>query len=176
MAIVYLSFGSNLGNRLKNFKLAEELLEQFGINFLKWSSVYESEPVCQHPDDKDQPWFYDAVAQVKTDHNPTTLLLLCQEVERRLGRTQKSILENGKLRYQPRPIDIDILLYDDHVIDTSVLQVPHPRFHKRRYDLVPLCELSQNLNHPILKKSMKQLLQACPDSSKVRLPVNSVVQ
>src|SRR3990167_10853002 len=101
MAIAYLSFGSNLGNRFRNFEDARFILDGFAIRTVRLSQVYEAEPFCYHAEDKDQPWFLNQVAEVEMDYSPMALFLLCKEVESRLGSDTSSILENGKRRYFP---------------------------------------------------------------------------
>lgn len=169
MAIAYLSFGSNLGNRVRNFENAQRLLDEFAVRTVRLSQIYEAEPFCYHAEDKDQPWFLNQVAKVETDHSPVALFLLCKEVESRLGSDTSSILENGTRRYFPRIIDVDLLLYGQERIETEILQIPHPRFHGRCYDLVPMVELAPDLVCPSFDKTMTQLLAECADQCEVRL-------
>lgn len=168
MATAYLSFGSNLGDRVKNFERAKELLESFGVEFVNESKLYEAEPFCYCEDDKDQPWFLNRVFEVSTVHSPMALFLLCKEVEARIGSDTSSVLENGTRRYFPRLIDLDLLLYGQEVVETELLQVPHPRFHNRCYDLVPLAELVPDLVCPLLDKTVAELLELCDDTCAVR--------
>ena len=169
MATAYLCFGSNLGDRLKNFSRAEEFLVELGIKFVKWSSIYKTEPISLK-EGECQPWFLNAVAEILTDHSPLSLLLLCKDAEKRLGRYKDStIIENGKRRYFPRTIDIDLLFYEDSVIDSPSLEVPHPRFHARKFVLMPFKEIAPDLVHPVSKKTIAELLQGCKDSAKVHL-------
>jgi 2-amino-4-hydroxy-6-hydroxymethyldihydropteridine diphosphokinase len=169
MATAYLSFGSNLGDRLLNFKQAKAQLESFGIEFVCESKLYEAEPFCYCEEDKDQPWFLNRVFEVSTVHSPLALFLLCKEVESRIGSDTSSVLENGTRRYFPRLIDLDLLLYGREVVETELLQVPHPRFHNRRYDLIPLAELVPELVCPLLDKTVSELLEVCEDTCAVRL-------
>lgn len=160
MATVFLSFGANLGDRLATFEAAEKLLKDLGVTFLKWSSVYETEPVSSEKEDLEQPWFYNRVAKVETTHAPEALLCLFKDIEVHFGRTNHSF---------SRPIDIDILFYDDKIVDTESLQIPHPRAHLRRFVLEPLAEIAPTFEHPTLHKAIEELLKECTDSSTVRM-------
>jgi 2-amino-4-hydroxy-6-hydroxymethyldihydropteridine diphosphokinase len=168
MASAFLSFGSSLGDRQSYFSQAKDLLEQFGVQVVRWSSLYETEPFYYDERDKDQPWYWNAVLEVETEHSAQSLLLLCHEVESRLGRSTRSEMEEGVKRYFPRTIDVDVLLYEDQVLDTELITVPHPRFHERRFSLVPLVDLIPDQVHPILGKTMAQLLQECIDDSVIK--------
>lgn len=168
MARAYLSFGSNLGDRVRHFDEARVLLESFGVHVVRLSDLYEAEPFAFCDEDRDQPWFLNQVAEVETSHSPMALFLLCKEIESRLGSDVSSVEEDGVRRYFPRMIDLDLLLYGREVIRTSVLQVPHPRFHGRCYDLIPMAELAPDLVCPIFNKTMRQLLQECSDRCTVR--------
>lgn len=167
---VFLSLGSNLGDREKAMTHAQALLERFGVRFLKMSLLYETEPVCPVKEDYDQPWFLNAVAEVETDHDPVPFLLLCREVESRLGRDTKDYEGEDSLfrRYFPRPMDIDVLMYDDLVLESKLLILPHPRFHLRRYVLQPFCDIAPDIVHPVEKKTIAQLLKNVKDGACVR--------
>ena len=154
---VYLSFGSNVGDRAKNLRAAIDELPHAGVAVKKVSSFYETEPV----DLREQPWFLNCAAEVETHFDPIMLLRALREIETKMG--SKKLVAKG-----PRLIDMDILLYGAETIDTPELQVPHPRMHLRRFVLVPLAEIAPELVHPVLKKSATRLLVETPDRSVVR--------
>jgi len=169
MPHVFLSFGSNLGDRKKAIERAQTLLEGFKVLFLKMSPLYETEPICPVKEDCTQPWFLNAVAEVETEHDPLPLLLLCREVESRLGRDTKDDDEGPLLRrYLPRTIDIDVLMYDDVIKESKLLTLPHPRVHLRRFILQPFCDIAPDVVHPVEKKTIAQLLENVKDSACVR--------
>lgn len=157
MATVFLGIGSNLGDREKNINLALEKLGQVGY-VRRVSSQYETEPVGY----KDQPWFLNLVAELETQLSAPELLQALKALEKEMGRTPSP-------RFGPRPIDLDILLYDDLVLDTPELTVPHPRLAERAFVLIPLAEIAPQVLHPILKKSMRELRDALPKGPEVRL-------
>ena len=155
---IYLSLGSNLGDRADNLNRAISALPDAGVPVRRVSSLYESEPV----DIVEQPWFVNAAVQAETQLAPLDLLRALQRIEAQMGRV-KSVPKG------PRLIDIDILLYGDEVIDTPELQVPHPRMHLRRFVLIPLNEIAPAAGHPSLKLTVAELLARLADASKVRL-------
>jgi 2-amino-4-hydroxy-6-hydroxymethyldihydropteridine diphosphokinase len=146
---VYLSIGSNLGDRERNLRQALSLLAEPRLRILRVSSFYETEP----RDEPDQPWFLNAVVEVETDFFPKQLLARLQKIERELGR--KRIKPKG-----PRTIDIDILLYGESIIATDDLTVPHPRMAERRFVLEPLAELAPSLRHPVTRRTVTEMLAA----------------
>ena len=154
---VYLSLGSNLGDRAKNLREAIAALPEAGIDVTGTSSVYETEPV----DYLDQPWFVNMVAEAETDLAPAALLQSLRGIETQMGSTK--LIAKG-----PRLIDMDILLYGGEVIDTPDLQVPHPRMHLRRFVLEPLAEIAPNVRHPISGLNVLEMLAQTPDKSVVR--------
>ena len=147
--IVYLSLGSNLGDREQMLRQALERLAAAGLRILRVSSIRETEPV----DVLDQPRFLNLVAEAETDLFPRQLLARTQRVELELGR--KRLRPKG-----PRTIDIDILLYGDAVIDSPELTVPHPRMAQRRFVLEPLAELAPDLRHPVTRRTVREMLAA----------------
>lgn len=149
MKTVYLSLGSNVGDRKHALAKAVELLHCPGLEVLRISSVYETEP----QDHRDQPWFLNLVVEARTALFPKQLLGRAQRVERELRRRRLAAK-------RPRTIDIDILLYGDSVIDLAELVVPHPRLAERRFVLAPLAELAPDLRHPVLRLTVKELLAA----------------
>jgi len=153
----FLSLGTNLGNRKKNLALARSLLEENGVEILRASSVYRTEPV----DVPDQPWFYNQVVEVEAEYDPMALLNLVKAIERKLKRVPA--LNKG-----PRTIDIDILLAGNRVIQTRRLIVPHPRMAERKFVLVPLREIAPHVIHPVLQETVADLVQASEDPAVVR--------
>lgn len=173
MTTIYLGFGSNLGDRAQNIVLARERLRELGVDLIEYSALYESEPFYFFNEDKNQPWFLNQVARAATELKPLALLQLTQQIEKEVGRTSKSSAPDGpegdgRIHYAPRVLDIDILLYDDLILKTEALEIPHPRFHARRYDLKPLAEIAPRTIHPIFKKSIAELLAECKDKSDVQ--------
>ncbi len=161
MKLVYLSLGSNLGDRARMLEDALRLLQKPDLRVTRISPIYETEP----QDVKDQPWFLNLVAEAETDLFPRQLLTRVQKIERQLGR--KRLVAKG-----PRTIDIDILLYGDAVIDTAELVVPHPRLAERRFVLQPLADLAPELRHPVLRRTIRELLAATQGQSVRRMPLD----
>jgi 2-amino-4-hydroxy-6-hydroxymethyldihydropteridine diphosphokinase len=155
--VVYLSLGSNVGDRDENVKAAIAALPAAGVQVRRVSSFYETEPV----DYLDQAWFLNCVVQAETELPPLELLRRLRGVEARMG--SKKLIAKG-----PRLIDIDILLYGQETMDTSELQVPHPRMAQRRFVLVPLAEIAPGLRHPSWSGTAQELLAETPDKSEVR--------
>jgi 2-amino-4-hydroxy-6-hydroxymethyldihydropteridine diphosphokinase len=153
---VYLSLGSNLGDRVARIEDALQRLAAAGLKIKRVSSYYETEPVDFRP----QSWFVNCVAEVETDLMPLRLLKVCKAVERELGR--RPGISKG-----PRPVDIDILLYENAVIRSRELVIPHERMAERRFVLIPLMELAPNLRHPVSSMTVPELLYQTPDLSRV---------
>jgi 2-amino-4-hydroxy-6-hydroxymethyldihydropteridine diphosphokinase len=155
---IYLSLGSNLGDRLANLESAITALSNDGVSVLRRSSLYETEPV----DFLSQPWFLNCVVEGETQLAPLELLHALQGIERKLG--SKKLVPKG-----PRIIDLDILFYGATSIHTEEIEIPHPRLSQRRFVLVPLAELAPMLRHPVLHCTVGELLAATQDKSDVRL-------
>ena len=154
---VYLSLGSNLGDRKKNLQTAIAALADAKVRVMRISSFYETEPV----DLREQPWFLNCAVQAETELSPPDLLRALHGIESSLG--SRKLVAKG-----PRLMDMDILLYGDETIDTPELQVPHPRMLQRRFVLVPLAEIAPSLKHPSWNGTATELLAKAPDPSEVR--------
>jgi 2-amino-4-hydroxy-6-hydroxymethyldihydropteridine diphosphokinase len=146
---VYLSLGSNLGDRKLQLQRALAGLEQEQIRVRRQSSVYETEP----QDISHQPWFLNMVVECETRLFPLQLLKVLQRIEREAGRVRE-----GAVRRGPRVIDMDILLFGHAVIDTPELTVPHPRMTERRFVLEPLVEIAPEIRHPVTQQALRKYL------------------
>jgi 2-amino-4-hydroxy-6-hydroxymethyldihydropteridine diphosphokinase len=149
--IAYISVGSNMGDRLQNcLRGIEALTEDGNSRILAQSRIYTTEPV----DYKDQDWFINMMVKLETTDDPFELLDHIEEIQRAAGRMQ------GPIRFGPRILDLDIILYDDRIIESERLAVPHPRMHKRRFVLKPICDIDPGIIHPVLKQEMQILLKS----------------
>lgn len=147
MKTVYLSLGSNIGDREAMLRAALAEMPAAGVEVVRTSSWYETEP----QDFRDQPWFLNLVAECRTELFPVQLLRRLQKIEAALGR--KRTVAKG-----PRTVDIDIILYGNVVMRTAALEIPHPRFRERRFVLAPLAELAPELRDPVTRRSVSELL------------------
>lgn len=154
---VYLSIGSNVGDREANLRTTVAMLPSAGLQVLRASGVYETEPV----DYLEQPWFLNVVLEGSTELAAPELLRRLHEIEARTG--SRKLVPRG-----PRLMDLDILLYGDEAIATEELEVPHPRMHLRKFVLAPLAELAPHLRHPSWATDVSGLLEATPDRSEIR--------
>lgn len=148
MSLAYIGLGSNLGNREMTLAASiERLINSSKVNVTKISDIYETKPVGGPP----QPDFLNAVLEMNTSLQPEELLVRLQEIERYLGRKRK-------IKWEPRTIDMDILLYEDSVIDSADLKIPHPLMHTRRFVLLPMSQIAPDLRHPTFNKTIIELL------------------
>jgi 2-amino-4-hydroxy-6-hydroxymethyldihydropteridine diphosphokinase len=154
MKTVYLSLGSNVGNRERNLEAGLVKLIGWDFSVQRISSVYETEPV----ENTDQRWFLNLVVEAATELFPMQLLWRIGKVEHSLGRVRT--VPKG-----PRTIDIDILFYGRAVIHSTTLDVPHPRIAARRFVLAPLAELAPDLRHPVTRRTVREMLDASPHQS-----------
>ncbi len=153
---VFLEIGGNLGDKLKNINIAKELINNNIGQIIKKSSIYETPPwgfECNNN-------FYNQVLQIQTTLTAKAVLKQCNDIENKLGRVR------GKQQFTSRTMDIDILLFNNEVIDEEpILKVPHPRIHLRKFVLIPLNDINPQLIHPLFNKSIQQLLSECTDNS-----------
>jgi 2-amino-4-hydroxy-6-hydroxymethyldihydropteridine diphosphokinase len=154
--IVYLSLGSNQGDRVANLNEAVSRIDAFG-EVLAVSSFYETEPVEYTA----QPWFLNCAVKFETEKMPKQLLAVILDLEQQMGRRRTQ--QKG-----PRTIDIDILLFGNSVIEAKDLIVPHPALHQRRFVLEPMAELAAETRHPVFKRTMRELRDALPPGQSVR--------
>jgi 2-amino-4-hydroxy-6-hydroxymethyldihydropteridine diphosphokinase len=153
---VYLSLGSNVGDRAANLRTALTRLETLG-KIVAVSSFYETEPVELTA----QPWFLNCTAILQTHKMPKQLMKSILDLEQDMGR--RRLQKKG-----PRNIDIDILLFGTSIIETQGLTIPHPALHERRFVLEPLAEIAPELRHPVFKKTIRELRDVLPPGQAVR--------
>ncbi len=157
MPIVYVALGTNLGNREANLREAEKRLSA-QVTVTGRSRIYETEPWGVLA----QPRFLNQVLEGETTLEPRALLRFVKTIEREMGRTPS-------VRYGPRLIDLDILLYDDQAVRFPELTIPHANLHERRFVLVPLADLAPDLVHPVFGSTIKELLSSLPDDGSVQV-------
>ena len=157
MGLSLILLGSNLGDREMLIKSAIDMIGKNCGNVLSYSRIYETEP-----------WGFDAennflnqIISIQTDLRPHDLLKELLSIEAILGRKRNEYATT----YESRPMDLDILYYDDLIINDNDLILPHPRLHRRRFTLLPLCDIAPDLKHPLFNKSNKTLLEECDDDS-----------
>lgn len=159
MAIAYLALGSNVNDRMAFLAQAESMINSHGgVSIVKTSSVYETEPWPKenhdgdHPhDEKGQTWYLNQVIQVETTLSPQELVKAAGDIERQIGRTQSH-------KWGPREIDVDVLLYEDQIIDAPEIEIPHRHMRDRQFVLVPLVEIAPDLKDPVTKNTFKHIL------------------
>jgi len=154
--LVYLSLGSNVGDRAANLNAAIARLGAFG-EVVAVSSFYETEPV----EFAAQPWFLNCAVKLDTEKMPKQLLAAILDLEQKMGR--RRVQKGG-----PRSIDIDILLFGNSIVDTQGLTVPHPAMHQRRFVLEPLAEIAPDIRHPVFKRTIRELRDSLPPGQAVR--------
>ena len=150
----FISVGSNLGDKLENCQQGVSSLTQSSCRLVAQSNIYRTEPV----DYLDQDWFVNYVIQIETRLQPLQLLQSIQTIQKEAGR------ERDEIRFGPRILDLDIILYDVLRMNASDLTIPHPRMHKRRFVLQPLCDINPTLIHPVFNVDIQSLLSALDDN------------
>jgi 2-amino-4-hydroxy-6-hydroxymethyldihydropteridine diphosphokinase len=153
---VYLSLGSNVGDRAANLRTAINRVSSLG-DVMAVSSFYETEPV----EFAAQPWFLNCAVELDTEKMPKQLLAGILDIEREMGR--RRVQKKG-----PRTLDIDILLFGNSIIQTKGLTIPHPAMHERRFVLEPLAEIAPEAQHPVIKRTVRELRDALPPGQAVR--------
>lgn len=153
----YLLLGTNLGDRLTYLQQAKQLIVSTTGSFVTESSIYETAAWGL----TNQPSFYNQVLVIETTLQPEILMQFFLNIEAQMGRVRT-------VKFGPRTIDIDILLIDDLINQTELLQLPHPALPQRKFALMPLAEVAPNLVHPVEKKTISKLLQACTDTLDVQ--------
>ena len=153
----YLLTGGNIGDRQGFLQQAKGLLEQHCGNITAISGIYETAAWGN----TDQAAFLNQALELETNLNAKQLIRRILKIEKMMGRERKE-------KYGPRNIDIDILLFNDEIYNISFLKIPHPELQNRRFALLPLTEIAGDLIHPVLKKSIKNLLNDCPDTLAVK--------
>ena len=160
---VYIAVGSNIGDKVANCQNGiDALIAKSGARLIQQSPFYKTEPVGY----EDQDWFINGVFCIETDLEPKDLLEKTQAIQTKAGR-KKDRVRNG-----PRILDLDILMFDDRIITSRYLTVPHPRMHQRRFVLQPFCDISPDIIHPTFKKDMKTLLDELPPDTQKAVEIN----
>jgi len=155
--IAYIGIGSNIGDKIHQCEKAIlEILKIDRHKLLAKSSFYKTKPIGY----TDQDWFVNGVIKIETDLEPADLLRALKDIESHLGRRET-------FRWGPREIDLDILFFDDKELHFGELQIPHPHLHERQFVLIPIIEIDRNFLHPILKKTLGELLENLRDNQGV---------
>lgn len=159
MARVFLSLGSNIGDRLRYLEVALRQLADHGVQVIASSQIYETEPWPEQRAPRER-WYLNRAIAVETRLSPYRLLTLIQEIETLAGRTRPVLLPG---QYADRTLDIDILFYENQVVSDDRLQIPHPRLHERRFVLAPLAEIAAEFEHPTIYQTVRELLAESED-------------
>lgn len=154
--MIYILLGTNLGNKLSNLSNAIEKLRSFSLFINRTSSIYKTAAWGNTNQDS----FLNQVLEIETNIDPQELLKICLSIEKVMGRIRNE-------KWEARIIDIDILFYNDLTLTNKALIIPHEFMHKRRFTLKPMAELKPNLMHPVLKKTIRELLDNCEDNLRV---------
>ena len=155
--IAYIAIGSNIGNpRYNCIEAIREMSKNDSMKIISKSSFYQTSPISPIK----QEWFINSVIKINTSLTPIKLLTNLLNIESTMGRVRKE-------KWGPRLIDLDLLFYDNQILNEENIIIPHPEISKRNFVLIPLCEIAENLNHPTLKKNIKTLLQESTDNAKV---------
>lgn len=167
MADLYLLIGGNQGDRVALLQRATDLIQERIGSVAYLSHIYETAPWGNFGSDQHPQNFLNMALAVHTQLTPQVALAQALAIEKELGRERTYSEPTAKVEriYSSRPIDIDLIFYDDQVINTDNLEIPHPRMHLRRFVLQPLCDIAPDYMHPIYHKTLIQLLQECPDES-----------
>ena len=157
--IAYIGIGSNVGNKTHQCERAiSEILKFDSHKLLTKSSFFKTKPIGYTSQD----WFVNGVIKIETDLEPMNLLRVLKTIESQLGRTET-------FQWGPRTIDLDILLFDDREMGTEELQIPHPLLHERQFVLIPLVEIDRDLVHPVLRKTVGELLEGIKEDQGVEI-------
>ena len=163
MFCVYIGLGSNVGNRLQHLTKAIHEIRTLG-HIIRVSSVYETTPVEMQSENL----FYNMAIALETHLKPKELLEQLKHIEHQLGRQPST-------HFQDRAIDIDILLYENIQYKNSIVETPHPRLAYRRFALESLCEIAQNVPHPVSGKTIQELLRECPRQGRVERTIHNII-
>jgi 2-amino-4-hydroxy-6-hydroxymethyldihydropteridine diphosphokinase len=156
--IAYIAIGSNIGNPRGNcIEAIHEISKHDSIKIISKSSFYQTSPIGPIQ----QEWFINSAIKINTSLTPIKLLTNLLNIESTMGRVRQE-------KWGPRLIDLDLLFYDNQILNQEEITIPHPEISKRNFVLIPLCEIAENLHHPILKKTIKTLLNESTDNAKVK--------
>ncbi len=157
---VYLSLGSNLGNKIQNLQIAKSEIELQIGKIISTGGIYETEPWGF----ENEHWFLNTVIEIETDYNALEVLKICLQIEENMGR----IRDASQNEYTARIIDIDLLFFDNEIINLPELSVPHPHIQSRNFVLYPLAEIAENYIHPKLNMPIKVLLEKSKDDTQIK--------